>query len=315
MATVKKFATGRTRSFANLKEAEKAFENQELEVNVECNIGNKLTTYGRAKLSKLVNIDIEQFLKYNEQIEHEDLPPEMAKLKKVKGEPEEHYKERVAKANKEYKKAKTEFDSFQNYKKDRKYREMNAIGMKNIGKLLLAMGSHPNKVQEYLDMQKFAMQIATIVGLGPVPYNDLFTGISQEEIDAIIKAPFESTDPNERNAEAMERKNKLRKLFAEELEKNIVNLPDSNIRELQQSMSKVSLKKLLIVYTPSILGDTLEDLAATVGDSLFDGLSERSYVAMAEQNRQTLDLKQQLVPVSKQKLLTLNSFNCWKISI
>lgn len=258
MATVKKYSSGRVKSFASLKAAEEAFENGELPVNLECKIKDKVTTYGRAKLSRICKIDIEQFLKYNEQIPNEDKKPVLEQLKKIGKESQKHYDERVKAAIAKFNEEKAKFDEFQEYKKKRSYKEMNAIGMGNIGKLILAMGTHPNRVNEYLEMQKFAMKIATLVGLGPVPYNELFKGISQEEIDAIINKKFvdengnEITDVDKRAAEAMERKAKLRDMFAKELEKNIVNLPDSNIRELQQSMSKISLKKLLIVYCPSI---------------------------------------------------------------
>lgn len=327
MATVKK-SSSNIKEYKNLDEAELDFEKGKLPVNVECIIGKKQTTYGRAKLSKICNIDVEQFLKYNEQSDtvqyseettnaikkiaktskllFEDIEPVFTKPGRIKGEDTDNYQKRLDKATKQYEKDLETFSKFQKYKKQKKYIEMNAIGMKNIPKFILIMGSHPNKVQEYLEMQKFAARIATMFQLGQVPYDEIFKGMSQKDIDDIIKKPFVDKDGNEildpklRDAEAMERKAKLRKEFEKIIEKNIIELPDSNIRELQQSMSKISIAKLLTVYCPTITGETLETLEATVGDSLRNGLSMRSYQAMAEQNRTTLYYKQDLVPVSRQ---------------
>lgn len=321
IATVKK-SDGKRHSYKSLAEAEADYKARKLPVNLECIINKKVTTYGRAKLTELSNIDIENFLKYHVQLndsevilldENEDtITKEQRKNsnvyiipKRLKGENISSYKDKCDSIKKKYKEALEEYKQLKAYKKDKQYSEMNGLGMNNIAKFCIVLGTHPNRIKEYVEIQKFAAEIATITGLGPVPYKELFNK-TQKEIDDILNAEFVDEDGNEilnpeaRNAEAMERKSKVRKLFEKTIAETLQTLPHSNIRELQQSMGKVSIDKLVTVYAPTITGDTLEELRATVGDSLFNGVGEQVYYSMAEQNRGTLEMKQESVPTSRQ---------------
>ena len=119
------------------------------------------------------------------------------------------------------------------------------------------------------------------------------------EVNKILKAEYTGPDTQlDRDAEAMERKAKYRKRMEEIISETIRDLPDSNYREMENSMGKFSLGKLMNVYGAAINNSTLESINAFYGDSLFNGLCEESYYAQAEQNRQTLEIKQEMVPTS-----------------
>ena len=151
---------------------------------------------------------------------------------------------------------------------------------------------------EYLEIQKFGSMIATMVGLGAAIYDEIYID-NQEEVNKILKAEYTGPDTQlDRDAEAMERKAKYRKRMEEIISETIRDLPDSNYREMENSMGKFSLGKLMNVYGAAINNSTLESINAFYGDSLFNGLCEESYYAQAEQNRQTLEIKQEMVPTS-----------------
>ena len=276
MATVIK-SDNKNHEFKNFAKAEEAFEKGELPVNLQCTIGNKVTTYGREKLTKICNIDINKFLKYNKQIEEwdevilldansqkiseEDIKKSKEKdtnvfilPKRVKGEPDTIYKQRRDKIKEKYDEKVADVEDWKKFRKSKHYVTMNAIGLKNIGEFILVMGTHPNRVQEYLEMQQFAVKIATMIGLGTIPYIELFNR-DQKAIDDILNKEYTGENTIEaKTAEAMERKNSLRKVYEKELEKALKKLSyeKSNIRELQQSLGKYSLGKLMTVYCPSI---------------------------------------------------------------
>jgi len=167
-----------------------------------------------------------------------------------------------------------------------------AIDKNVLPALMMAMNGRPNRVKEYLDIQNFARKIATVVGLGPVPYQTLFGG-SEKEIQKIINSKdYKGTDEQI----MLQKKEALLDLYKREIRKGIEKLPESNIDELMKTVGKVKLETLVQVYAPSINGETLEDLSSNIGDSLFEGTSERTYTSMAEHDRQTLKLKQDIVP-------------------
>ena len=75
MATVLKNDGVRRKAYPGIKEAEEAYKNGELPVNVECVINEQKTTYGRRKLTEICNIDVETFLQCHHQIKFEDDKP------------------------------------------------------------------------------------------------------------------------------------------------------------------------------------------------------------------------------------------------
>lgn len=157
------------------------------------------------------------------------------------------------------------------------------ICSKNIAKLMSALGNHANRVQEFLDLQKFANEIATVVGVGPLPYEELMVGdpkvikeILSEDEDIYIK------------------KNKVQKYFTDELKKQISELPDHNLEDIQKVAGKAAPSKIINIYAPVVTTDQQGLLVSA--QPLYAGVTERDYIAMAGETRAGWMKKQDLVP-------------------
>lgn len=310
MATVVKTSGKTMQEFKSLKEAEEAFNNGKLPVNVQCRIGHKKTTFGRAYLSENLNIDIDTFIKCYpqtgsssdhspESYKDEFTLPKKPKVVRVQGEPDANYEKRLKKAQDDYNKEVKKIEELKAYEKKYKYISMDAIGKKNINILMQILSTHNTRLKEYALMQQFGAKIATLVGLGPGLYTSIFD-LTQKDINAVLdkKNNYLDLSPELQDAKAMELKAELRKKFEENVTENLNKLDGCNIRELQNSFGKLNIGKLMVNYCPTINGDTLDTLNAIVGDSLFEGMSEESYYRNGEQNRYIWKMKQGIVPVS-----------------
>jgi len=161
-----------------------------------------------------------------------------------------------------------------------------ALNMKNVGKLVSAMGYHSNRVDEYKALQDFAELVATSAGLGALPYTDIYTG-SEEEVKKILS----QTGKN-----FMEIKAELKDYMKGVIDTNIKNLPDSNMDELLQSVNRIKLDTLVNMHAPYI--NVQDGVVEVNSDTLATGLSERSYWELAIHDRETLAYKREAVPAS-----------------
>ncbi len=159
-----------------------------------------------------------------------------------------------------------------------------SINIKTASKLISAMGYHPDRVNQHQKLIKFAAEVCTLEGFGPVPFQELFKEDSEK-----VKAILSSDDTD------MNKVNQLNEFCNKRIKETINELPNSNLPDLLKASGKVSVGKLVQVYAPAI---SLDNLGAVMdGDSIFKGLSERTYNNMAYQNRMTLKMKQDLVPI------------------
>jgi hypothetical protein len=156
---------------------------------------------------------------------------------------------------------------------------------KETTKLIAAMGYHPDRVDEFKQLSDFANEVTTLVGYGPMPFEEVTIG-DRNKIKDIL-----STDEDI----YVKRKN-LRTYLQEELKEAIKNLPDSNLEDIQKVNGKAKIDKLVNLMGPCITTDNEGVLASS--ESIYSGLTERDYNNLSLENRQAWSLKQRGTPAS-----------------
>ena len=176
---------------------------------------------------------------------------------------------------------------------------------KETAKLISAMGYHDNRVEEFKQLADFANEVTTLVGYGPMPFEDVMIG-DKNKIKEILSGDEDMY---------VKRKN-LRQYLQKELKNEIAKLPESSLEDIQKVNGKAKLDKLVNLMGPSITTDNQGVLASS--ESVYSGLTERDYNNLAKENREAWALKQAGTPVSgyNQRQLTnleLSLIYCDKI--
>lgn len=213
------------KKFANLEQAEQAYQNSQIEYNDTIMIDDKKTTYGRAKIESIIHMDLDAGL-------GQDVP----------------------------------------------------IDTKNISKLISGLSTHRNRAEETHQLTEFATQIVTHVGMGALPFTELY-----DKNDPEVKKIINSDEP------LPVRYNAINKYIANTIDNKIANLEGSSLPSMLKGSGRVKKSQLEEIYSPVVYMDGNE---ITISNStLFGGLTERDFVTKGLENRQIQAVKRSGVPV------------------
>lgn len=159
-----------------------------------------------------------------------------------------------------------------------------AIDTKNINLVMSGLSTHRRRAEETHDLTTFASEIVTHVGMGALPFQELYDK-NDPEIDKIVN----SDEP------LAVRYNKLNNYIAKSIDDKIATLEGSSLPSMLKGSGRVKKSQLEEIYSPVIYMDG-DDITIS-NNTLFGGLTERDFVTKGLENRQIQAIKRFGVPV------------------
>jgi len=162
------------------------------------------------------------------------------------------------------------------------------ITAKNIGKIIGMLGARDDRVKRVQDLQTFALEIVTTVGVTTLSVEEVF---QVEDYEEEVNKVLNSDDP-----EAQKYRD-LNELLPGIVARSVENLPSSNLSDIMAGSGKIKMNALMEILGPRIEYSPEDGVKVHI-DSLAKGSSEVSYIHHARDNRKVLQYKKENVPTS-----------------
>jgi len=160
------------------------------------------------------------------------------------------------------------------------------INIKNIGEIVSNLQYNNERLDILHELQNIGTKFSTEVGVPTLSLASLYGPSDDPRIQTILKSDMDN------NFKLKE----LKAIYSDVIIDRVKSLPDNNLDKLINASGRVSYERINEV----LRGSPMIDSQGVFVDrtNLAVGMSERSYVNLAMEQRQILEMKQNTVPIS-----------------